>query len=187
MTESSHDNPLPATSSNDEERRPPQSDLKDAIGWTALGIAIVIGSVTMDRLERQNINPYTAPGLLPGLLGLVMILLGVVLFIRSIERGAFKSAALPSTALEREERKRVGIATLLCLGYSVVLVGHGIPFWLASTIYVTASILIFRRMSGYEAERKFSARSLVSALVIGAAASVITFIVFEKLFLVRLP
>ena len=32
-------------------------------------------------------------------------------------------------------------------GYGVVLVGHGLPFWLASTIYVTASILLFRRLS----------------------------------------
>jgi len=30
----------------------------------ALGIAILIGSVTMDRLEKQGINPYTIPGLL---------------------------------------------------------------------------------------------------------------------------
>jgi len=175
------------STSPDEEHRPPQSDLKDAIGWTVLGTAALIGSLMMDRLEKQNINPYTVPGLLPGLLGLVMILLGVVLFVRSVERGALKTAAPPATANQRAERKRVVIATLLCLGYSVVLVGHGLPFWLASTIYVTASIVVFRRMSGYEAERKVTARSLVMALVIGASASVITFLVFEKIFLVRLP
>lgn len=172
---------------NAKEHRPPQADLKDAIGWTVLGIAVVIGSLMMDRLERQNINPYTVPGLLPGLLGLAMVLLGVVLFVRSLERGALKLPALPATSHERQERKRVAIATILCLGYSVVLVGHGIPFWLASTLYVTVSILVFQRMSGHEAERKFTARSFVMAFVIGASSSVITFVVFEKLFLVRLP
>src|SRR5678815_2732127 len=34
-------------------------DLRGALGWIVLGVAILIGSITMDRLEAQNINPYT--------------------------------------------------------------------------------------------------------------------------------
>ena len=49
----------------------------------------------MDRLERQNINPYTVPGLLPGLLGIAMILLGGVLALRSWRRGALELASSP--------------------------------------------------------------------------------------------
>ena len=48
-----------------------------------------------DRLEQQHINPYTVPGLLPGLLGLMMILLGTILALRSWRRGAL---SLPITA-----------------------------------------------------------------------------------------
>jgi hypothetical protein len=27
----------------------------------ALGVAVLIGSITMDRLEKQDVNPYTVP------------------------------------------------------------------------------------------------------------------------------
>src|SRR3954451_4116302 len=64
-----------------------RSDLHGAIGWTVLGIAILIGSIRMDRLESQNINPYTVPGLLPGLLGIAMTLLGALLAWRSWRLG----------------------------------------------------------------------------------------------------
>jgi hypothetical protein len=171
----------------DEERASPRADLHDAIGWIALGVAVLVGSVTMDRLQSQNINPVTVPGLLPGLLGIAMILLGGVMGLRSWRRGAAHEAIAAATPHRREERKRVVIAVLLCLGYGVVLVGHGIPFWLASSIYVTASILIFQRISQDPAERRLDAKSWAKALVIGVAASAVTWLVFERVFLVRLP
>jgi len=100
----------------DEAAPLPRSDLKDAVGWIAFGIAVLVGSITMDRLEQQHINPVTVPGLLPGLLGIAMILLGGVLGVRSLRRGALARALPPATAHQREERKRVAIATLLCAG-----------------------------------------------------------------------
>jgi predicted cobalt transporter CbtA len=171
----------------DEETRPPRSDLKDAAAWVALGVAILIGSVTMDRLQAQNINPVTVPGLLPGLLGIAMVLLGAALGVRSWRRGAFAQATPATTADQREERRRVWIAIALCAGYGVVLVGHGLPFWLASTVYVTAAILVFRRISRDPLERRLHARAWAQAFVIGLAASVVTWLVFERVFLVRLP
>lgn len=170
-----------------EGHAPPRADFKDAVGWLAFGVAVLVGSITMDRLEQQNINPVTVPGLLPGLLGIAMILLGLVLGLRSWRRGAFTQSVAPATAHEREERKRVWIAVALCTGYGVVLVGHGIPFWLASTIYVIASILVFQRLSADPAERRIDLRSVIKAVVIAVAASVVTWLVFERLFLVRLP
>jgi hypothetical protein len=171
----------------DEETSPPRADLKDAIGWIALGIAVLVGSITMDRLQAQNINPVTIPGLLPGLLGLAMIFLGGALAVRSLRQGALREASPPVTARQREQRQRVAIAIALCIGYGVVLVGHGVPFWLASWVYVTSSILVFRRISRDPAERSLGARAWASALVIGIGASAVTWLVFEKLFLVRLP
>jgi predicted cobalt transporter CbtA len=170
-----------------EEGKPPRSDFKDAVGWMAFGLAILVGSVTMDRLEQQHINPVTVPGLLPGLLGIAMILLGSALGVRSWRRGALAQAAPAASADDREQRRRVWIAIALCVGYGVVLVGHGIPFWLASTLYVTVSILVFQRISRDPVERRLGARAWVKALVIGASASVVTWLVFERVFLVRLP
>jgi hypothetical protein len=171
----------------EHELAPPRADLKDAIGWIVFGIAVLVGSLTMDRLEGQNINPVTVPGLLPGLLGIAMILLGAVLGVRSLRRHAVAQPLPPASAQERESRRRVWIAIALCVGYGVVLVGHGIPFWIASTIYVTASILVFRRLSGVPEERRLDARAWIQALVIGVLSSVVTWLVFERIFLVRLP
>ncbi|MES2940258.1 MAG: tripartite tricarboxylate transporter TctB family protein [Pseudomonadota bacterium] len=172
---------------DDDEASPPRSDLKDAIGWMVFGIAVLVGSITMDRLAAQNINPVTAPGLLPGLLGIAMVLLGAVMALRSVRAGALVQPLPAPTARRREERKRVWIAVALCAGYGMVLVGHGIPFWLASTVYVAASILIFQRISPDPAERRLDAKSWAKALVIAVLASAVTWAAFEKLFLVRLP
>jgi predicted cobalt transporter CbtA len=170
-----------------EDAAPPRSDLKDAAGWIAFGVAVLVGSLTMDRLEQQNINPVTVPGLLPGLLGIAMILLGGVLGVRSLRRGALAQPLPAATPEDRETSRRVWIAIALCCGYGIVLVGHGIPFWLASSVYVTVSILVFRRLSRDPQERRLGARAWVQALVIGVLSSVVTWLVFERVFLVRLP
>ena len=165
----------------------PRADFFSALGWIALGMAVLIGSLAMDRLERQHINPYTIPGLLPALLGAAMIVLGGVLALRSWRRGALRAAATVLTADRRDERRRIAVVTALCVGYGTVLIGHGLPFWLASTIYVTASILIVQRLSRDPAQRALSLRGAFKAVVIGVCAAFITQWVFQELFLVRLP
>lgn len=171
----------------DGEDITPRSDFWQGIGWIVLGIAVLVGSITMDRLQSQNINPYTIPGLLPGLLGIAMMLLGGVLAARSYERGALAQASAPFTQHQRETRKRVWTVIALCSIYSVVLIGHGLPFWLASTLFVTGSILILQRMNRDPDERRLAPRLWIKAIAIGVIASVVTQIVFQDLFLVRLP
>jgi hypothetical protein len=165
----------------------PRADFADSIGWMALGVVVLVGSVTMDRLERQHINPYTVPGLLPGLLGIAMILLGGVLALRSWRRGALRLAGEPPAPHLQEERRRIGVVIALCVGYGVVLVGHGLPFWLASAIYVTGSILILLRLSRDPDARRLTGAALIKALAIGLGAGIITQAVFQELFLVRMP
>jgi hypothetical protein len=171
-----------------EEPITPRGDLKDSVFWIVLGIAILIGSIMMDRLEKQSINPYTVPGLLPGLLGIAMILLGGILMLRSVSDGALKPVVPhPHAAHERERERRIWVVTALCVGYGVVLIGHGLPFWLASTIYVTGSILILQRMSRDPDVRRLTPRAWIKALAIGLISSVVTHVVFQELFLVRMP
>ena len=164
-----------------------RSDLRDALAWVVLGIAVLVGSLSMDRLERQNINPYTVPGLLPGLLGVAMIALGSVLLLRSLRRGALDARDARVDHWQREERRRIWVTTALCLGYGVVLIGHGLPFWAASSIYVTGSILVLQRMSQDGSERRITLRSAGKALLIGVVSSVATHLLFQELFLVRMP
>src|SRR6202023_191728 len=70
-----------------------RGDFLSGFGWMGLGIAILIGSVMMDRLENQDINPYTIPGLLPGLLGIAMTILGALLAARCWRPHLLASAA----------------------------------------------------------------------------------------------
>ena len=165
----------------------PRDEFFGGLAWLAFGMAVLIGSLVMDRLERQHINPYTIPGLLPALLGIAMIVLGGVLALRSWRRGAFAQAGVPLSTDQREERRRIAIVMALCVGYGAVLIGHGLPFWLASTIYVTVSILIVKRLSRDPMQRQLSPRAFTKALVIGVCASLVTQWVFQDLFLVRLP
>jgi len=171
-----------------EELITPRGDFKDSVFWIVLGTAILIASIRMDRLEAQHINPYTVPGLLPGLLGIAMILLGGVLLLRSAGNGGLKPLPPhPHLAHERERERRIWVVVALCLTYGVVLIGHGLPFWLASTIYITGSILILNGMSRDPELRRQTPKAWLKALVIGLSASVITHLVFQELFLVRLP
>jgi hypothetical protein len=173
--------------SAEEEDITPRSDFWQGVGWVVFGAAVLVLSLTMDRLESQNINPYTIPGLLPAVLGVAMMLVGGIVALRSWQRGAFNSPREPFTAHQREVRKRVWSVVALVAVYSVVLVGHGLPFWLASSIFVTGSILILQRMSLEPEERRLTAKAWAKAIVIGVLAAVITQVVFQDVFLVRLP
>lgn len=165
----------------------PRADLSDAIGWVILGVVVVVLSLQMDRLQDRHINPLTVPGLVPGLLGVGMTIVGAILGLRSWSRGALHQA-LPAVAEnQRKRRLRVLLAVILCCGYSAVLLGHGLPFWVASSIYVTCSILVFDRMSSDPVKRRIGLLTVAKALLIGVLSSVAVWLVFERLFLVRLP
>jgi hypothetical protein len=184
--------PLPEQAAPASSTTPPESedvaalrsDFLSALGWMGLGIAILIGSVMMDRLEKQGINPYTIPGLLPGLLGIAMTILGALLAARSWRPRLLASSGKGS--VNRVQQKRVLLVLGLCLTFGVVLVGHGLPFWLAAAIFVTAAILSLQyqqRKTGQE----LTVRRFVNAAAIGLGAGVVITIVFQEIFLVRLP
>jgi hypothetical protein len=164
-----------------------RSDFISAIGWMALGIAILIGSVTMDRLEKQGINPYTIPGLLPGLLGIAMTILGALLAARSWRPHLLSTATVTDAPVRHAEYKRLMLVLGLCLTFGVVLVGHGLPFWLAAAIFVTASIVGLQYQQRQSTGQESNARLFIKAAAIGLGAGIVITLVFQEIFLVRLP
>ena len=162
-----------------------RSDFLSALGWMGLGIAILIGSVTMDRLENQDINPYTIPGLLPGLLGIAMTILGALLGLRSWRPHSL--AAGNRAPVDRAELKRLLLVLGLCLAFGVGLVGHGLPFWLAAAIFVTVAILSLQYQQRKSAGERLNLRRLVTTAAIGLGAGAVITLVFQEIFLVRLP
>jgi hypothetical protein len=163
-----------------------RSDFLSGLGWMGLGIAILIGSVMMDRLEKQDINPYTIPGLLPGLLGIAMTILGALLAARSW-RPRLLATAANGAADNRAEHTRLLLVLGLCLAFGVGLVGHGLPFWLAAAIFVTVAIVSLQYQQRKSVGAKLSLRMFVTAAAIGLGAGIIITVVFQEIFLVRLP
>jgi hypothetical protein len=160
-----------------------RADLIDSAGWVALGIAILIGSLEMDRLENQDVNPYTVPGLLPGLLGIAMMLLGGLLALRSWRRGA---VAHPTHA-GSGTRGRLALVLGLCLTCGLLLIGHGLPFWLAAALFVSVAIVSLQQAQRRAAGERLTWRALLVAATIGLGAGLAITAVFQEIFLVRLP
>jgi hypothetical protein len=164
----------------------PHAELVQSVGWMAGGIAILVASLRMDRLESQNINPYTVPGLLPGLLGLMMFVLGGLLFLRSWRRGGMHRST-DATRTTKGEMVRILTVIGLCVFFDVVLVGHGLPFWLAAWIFVSSSILILQYPIRKAEGNPLGVKDVIKAVTIGFCAGWAITLVFQNLFLVRLP
>jgi len=163
----------------------PRSDFVASIAWMALGVIISVLSYNMDRLENQDVPPYAVPGLLPFFLGLAFIFFGGLMLLRSWQRGALASDAHWAPGMSPAERKRFLIVLALCLAFAILLIGHGLPFWLAATIFVSATITVLQWQ-----QRKASGqlmRGFLLSLAIGLGAGFGVTLVFQYIFLVTLP
>ena len=167
---------------DDESEKPPaRSDLAQALFWLGSGGAIFYGSWTMDRLEKVGVEPYSAPGLLPGVLGIFIVFLGAAMLVRAVRAGALESGA---RLLDKPiDWRRILPPLALCGIYAGVLVGHGLPFWLASWTFVSAMIYTLQ----FHERRGELRRLALVALAIGAGAGVVVSLIFQELFLIRLP
>jgi hypothetical protein len=158
-----------------------KADFVTGLVLIALGIATVIASLAMPRFAELNAEPYTAPGIVPGLLGAALAVLGTLLSLRAVvaPRGApaGEEAADPAWP-------RVGAAFALCMVYAGVLVGR-VPFQLATFLFILAFILAFELWDG-----NLRARWLRQTVAAAAIAALISFgisYVFRVIFLIRLP
>ena len=162
-----------------------RADLWGGAFWIALGAAIAIASWNMDRLERLGVSFFTAPGLVPGILGLLMIVCGAVLAVRALREGALGPQQSPPLLLQPETLRRIGITLVLTLGFAIGLVGHGLPFPVAAAIYLFLQIAIIQYP-----ERKARGevgRGLAVAAIVAMAAAAVISTLFQYVFLVRLP
>jgi Tripartite tricarboxylate transporter TctB family len=144
------------------------------VGWALFGAAVLVASWRMDRLESLNINPWSAPGLMPGVLGGLMLLFGLALALRR------PAAAQAETA---GSWRRTTLALVLCFAFAAGLLGRGLAFWLTSAAFMFAALVAFRAMDG----RPLGWRLAMSSAAIAIVAALVIGYVFEDLFLVRLP
>lgn len=167
----------------EDEKPSPFTDLVTGASFLALAAAIVIGAWRMDRLQHLQASIYTAPGLVPALLGGLIGFMALLLMVRAVRAGALAQAAWPQVRLA--DHWRLMAILVLSLVYAIGLIGRGLPFWLASAIYVAATVFVFqledRRRNGT------LIRGAMSAVAFGIISGLVIHYSFQDLFLVRLP
>lgn len=166
----------------DGEKAPasPRADLVTAAVLLALGLGILGHSFQMPRFVEQSGTGLTAPGIVPGFHGTMIAALAVLLGLRAVRRGGW--AARGPVAKASGDGRRLAMATVLGVLYAGVLVGR-VPFWIASALFVFAFTTAFEWDQG--PERRI--RRVVEAALIGLGTGIAVMLVFEDLFLLRLP
>ena len=156
------------------------ADRITAIVLLALGMAVTYGGWVMDRLEIRHIHPASIPGLLPIILGCAMTICAVVLY----SQASSKTAGTPDLTFSRANFGQFFLILAVTLTYAVGLVGN-VPFWLATLIFIAIFICVFEWPA--EATTKNIIRLASIATAEGALVAVGVSMLFEKVFLVRLP
>lgn len=157
-----------------------KADLFTGLVLIALGAAMTVGGLTMDRLEIRNIHPASIPGLVPTALGIALVVAALALAIR-----ALRQVRAPADAAGDDFSWRaMGLALLLTVGYAIGLVGR-IPYEIATGLFVFLFIAAFEWQPDAPARRRLI--RLGTALLQAVLVAAVVTVVFERLFLVRLP
>ena len=159
----------------------PRADLLTSIVLVAIGLGAAVESWRMPRLQNLGVSIYSAPGVVPFLLGIVIALLGLILLVRTLRAGGLASSAPLASG---DGARRFAMAAVLTLGYAIGLVGW-LPFWAATAIFVAAFVLVFEWQAGIGGASKVRRVTAVAAFAVAAGLGVS--VLFEDVFLVRLP
>ncbi len=151
-----------------------RTDLWGGAAWVILGSAVLVESLRMDRFESMGATVYTYPGFVPGMIGAVVALLGLVLMARGWRARAQTREGEPVMPA------RVAIALLLSLAFCLVLLSRA-HFVLATALFVATFTFLFADPAQPRARR------LRVAGLSGVITAVVVFYVFQEIFLVRLP
>ena len=155
-----------------------------ALVLLALGVGTVYESWRMPRLEERGVQPYTVPGLVPGLLGVVIVILGIVLLVRASRAGGWQIFGGEPNPARATIAKRVVLVLGLTFVYAVGLVGH-VSYEIGTGLFVFAFIAAFEWQPGEALAPRL--RRLASAAFQAILVAVVVSVVFERIFLVRLP
>jgi len=169
------------------------ADRVGGVIWIVFGAAVIYGSWMMDRLESLGIPPATAPGVVPGLLGIGIIIFGLVLAVRRspADRPAATAGSVglpevePAPHTDEFHWKRVLVSWMLCMTYGGVLLGSGLHYWVLTASFLFLHVLLLDETERVPA-RPTSRRLLLAAMLAPAAATTVM-LTFERIFLVRLP
>ena len=156
---------------------------KGTLAWSLFQIGAKSGFMLMVPALAGYIAYSIAdrPGIAPGMIGGLVALLGVVLMLRGwARRGNEAGAAAELEPVTPLLNRRIVITMLLALAYAGLLIGRA-PFWLVTALFVAAFVAVFAP-SGSTPLRRATV-----AVLAGVLTSAVVTLVFEQVFLVRLP
>lgn len=164
-----------------------KADLITGLVLIIFSLTIIEESWRMPRLEKLGVHPASVPGLVPGILGVILLVLGAVLTVRSFRRGGHR------LGINRESVVRtlllpgnlnLLVTLVLSVGYASVMIGN-MPYWLATGLFTFLFIAVFEWRA--DVDRRTRLRGLAVAAVIAVAVAGAVTWVFANLFLVTLP
>lgn len=174
-----------------------RSDLIVALVLTAFGGAVVYESWRMPRFENIGGTLASAPGLVPGLLGIVLVLFGILMVVRAVASDGPRPPSgppilddgdddAPPAPVEPPSAGRTRLAWMLGLAllYAGFLVGR-IDFALATFLFVFVAIVVFE-LPAFRSVRAAATRVAIAAVIALSVAWAVPY-VFERIFLVNLP
>ncbi len=173
-----------------------RADAGSALVWFGLGAAITVAAWRMDRLGHQGISPWSAPGVTPGAIGVLMMLFALALGLQAMRKGlvgdsdtgedlAHAEQGPVATAATLGSGGRTVVAALLCVLFAGVSLGRGVPFVVEGAIFIVVFTSFFSWRVWREEGRVGRGVAQTLAVAIGAAAFISW--LFEQVFLVRLP
>ncbi|GAB4221651.1 MAG: tripartite tricarboxylate transporter TctB family protein [Spirochaetales bacterium] len=169
-----------------KEENMPKADFYTAIVLMVFGVLVLILSLQMPTMAEQHKNPYSAPGIVPGLLGATIAFLSAIMFVRSIRKGGHRKQITGEAVkgfFTHESTNRMVKTILLCVLYTLLL--GRVNFVLLTALFIFVFVLIFE----YSFSHSF--RSQIRKVLVAAILSVTTaatvYGVFFYLFLVNLP
>jgi len=169
-----------------EPKNMDKADFITSIFLVIFGLAIFLISIRMPTFRNLGANPYSAPGIVPSMLGAIIFILGMILFFRSITREGYKinySLNNIKKILIKRPIQRFLIALFLSLSY-VFLLGK-VDYFLLSGGYIFVFILAYELniKKSIIQQNKTIIFALAEAVLIGGSIA----LVFRYLFLIRLP
>lgn len=174
-----------------------RAEVLSAVVWAVAGGAIVLASWRMDRLDALAINPWSAPGLTPGVIGVMIVGFALALAWQAFHDGDGADAdpaadaagadpsAVAGAAASAGSARRSFAAVLMCVLFAGLSLGHGLPFVIEGSLFVFAFTAAFS-WPAWRAQQRI-ARGLARTAVVAVIACGFISWLFESVFLVRLP
>ena len=160
-----------------------RDELLNAGVFGVLGAVILVASWRMDRLTDRGIDAWSVPGLTPGVIGALMVVMALALAWQAMR--APQAPVLDAEPAGPGSTPRTLAAIVMCVLFAGITLGHGLPFVVEGAVFIFVFTALFSWRE-WHAERRIG-RGLAQTLAVAVLASAFISWLFESVFLVRLP